>query len=98
MSSRRIFLHPGFVRSATDGDRHWIGSRQLADLYGVPFRDCLVVDDELGLTVGPSGFPMPRGYRERPDDLHLAPRRDGNYSLERAQLEQAPVVDDEVGA
>ena len=35
-------LCPGWVRSRTDGDAHFIGARQLAHLYGVSMAECLV--------------------------------------------------------
>ena len=38
-------LHPGYVISQNDGDRHFIGAARLADLYRVHLSEC-VVDDE----------------------------------------------------
>ncbi len=40
---KKYVLHPGFVFSATDGDRHYITARQLAKLWGVPMNMCFVV-------------------------------------------------------
>lgn len=63
----RYVLHPGYVYSQNDGDRHFIGGPRLAALYGVDIRDC-VFGDVLQ-------------YREQEGDIHLRPRRNGNYSL-----------------
>ena len=66
----RYVLHPGYVRSATDGQDHFIGGVQLAALYGVNILDLYGVV-----------FGHRPGYREQPGDVHLHPRYDGNYSL-----------------
>ena len=66
----RYVLHPGYVTSATDGQKHFVGGQRLAALYGVDIRDrwAVVFGDE------PS-------YRELPGDVHLRPRHDRNYGL-----------------
>jgi len=66
----RYVLHPGYVTSATDGQRHWISGTRLAVLHGLDSRDWRGVV-----------FAGERGYRELPGDVHLYPRRDGNYTL-----------------
>ena len=63
----RYVLHPGRVTSAADGQEHFVGGPQLAALYGVDIRDVVFGDRP--------------GYRERPGDVHLHPRWDGDYSL-----------------
>lgn len=63
----RYVLHPGYVYSANDGDRHFIGALRLAGLYGVDIRDCVLGD-------------VPQ-YREQKGDIHLRPNRSANYSL-----------------
>jgi len=35
-------LCPGWITSQNDGDQHYIDSLQLARLYGVSLRDCLI--------------------------------------------------------
>lgn len=60
-------LEPGWVRSRTDGDRHYIGAAQLAALYGVPLRRCLVLTH--------LGARLPEGA------ILLTPRSDGDYRL-----------------
>jgi len=71
-SARRIFVHPGHVVSRTDGDLHFIPAGRLAELYGVRLRDCIVVDKH-----DPQNHQ--HGYKNRDGDIHLYPRRDGDY-------------------
>lgn len=65
----RYVLHPGFVFSKNDDDRHFIDARTLARLYDVPLKDCVVIDQSQ------------RGYRQHPEDVHLRPDYSGNYEL-----------------
>lgn len=37
---KRFCIHPGFVVSANDGDRHYISYPKLIELYGVNPKDC----------------------------------------------------------
>ena len=67
MSRAKYALHPGFVTSETDGDRHWITGAQLARCYGIPLGECTIVH--------PGDEPvLARGV------LHLGPRRRGDYA------------------
>lgn len=68
LTAVRYVIHPGFVVSRTDLDRHYIGAGQLRELYRVP-RDARVVVVR----------PFEPGYREQPGDVHLRPRFDGDY-------------------
>ena len=61
-------LFPGNVRSANDGQKHFIGAPQLAQLYGVNYRECMVVYEE-----------HLHEYRAKPHHIHLHPRYDGQY-------------------
>lgn len=61
-------LHPGYVRSTSDGKEHYIGTSQLIQLYGLPDGMFRVVHPELR-------DPRP----PQPDDIHLYPREDGRY-------------------
>lgn len=63
---KRFVLCPGYVRSITDGDLHYISSGQLARLYGVNLRDCFVDDGKRP------------GYNGR-EFVHLFPRTGGKY-------------------
>jgi hypothetical protein len=66
---RRFVIHPGWVTSRTDGDRHFITAPVLARLYGV--RDYVVADQ--------------RGHRPEPGDVDLYPRFDGDYRVPEAE-------------
>lgn len=66
-------LCPGYVRSANDGDRHFINADQLACLYHVKRSDCTVMPEDS------------RGWQPPNDAYYLRPRYDGRYALpERA--------------
>jgi len=69
---KRYILHPGYVESKNDGQRHFIGAAELSRLYGVDMRNC-VIDDESGLGM--------RGVRPAPTDVHLYPSYHGDYTL-----------------
>lgn len=43
MAEQKYLLFPGYVRSKVDGDEHFIGAVQLAQLHGVDLRECVVV-------------------------------------------------------
>ena len=77
---KRYLLCPGTVRSATDGDYHYITATNLAQLYGVPMDRCVVLPDR----------DTPWEIRDRMrylemvakgEMLKLAPRANGNYTL-----------------
>ena len=63
----RVVLHPGFIFSSHDGQRHYIGTGELARLYRLRASDDVVVSD-------PSHRRQPKG-----DDIHLYPSYDGSY-------------------
>lgn len=73
-------LHPGMVISKRDGDHHFIDAHQLARLYRVSPRECVVV---------PRNVEQGRERQhqllldriERMGLIHLHPRYDGNYQL-----------------
>jgi len=70
-------LHPGYIISQNDGDKHYIGARKLARLYGVQLDECYIVDtsDRLNL------------YQMiDPDNVftHLYPDYKGNYKVPEA--------------
>ena len=72
----RYALYPGPVTSRTDGQRHHVSARQLAALYGVDLRECLVV------TQADLEHPGMRDFCARAATLvALRPRYDGDYSL-----------------
>lgn len=71
----RYVLHPGIVRSKYDGQNHYVGIGRLANLYGVPMRECVVAHDRIRL-MGLSDAQLDRM-------VHLYPREDGDYELRR---------------
>lgn len=61
---KRFAVYPGFVRSISDGQQHYISGGQLIKLYGLPEQDCYIVRNIPGEQVDPSLFPLfplPRG-------------------------------------
>jgi hypothetical protein len=67
MRKVRYIIHPGNIISRKDGDEHFVGAKQLANLYGVNLAECIVADGvrDRGLDAG--------------DYIHLGPRFDGEY-------------------
>lgn len=63
-------LHPGFVNSKTDGERHFITATMLAKLYGVKITECLVCRAD-----------HPSYGNNNKELISLSPREDGNYDL-----------------
>lgn len=43
---KRYRIHPGHVRSAHDGQEHYIPAHRLISLYRVPPDECVIVDPE----------------------------------------------------
>ena len=76
---KRYVLHPGYIKSRSDGDWHYIDAYRLAKLYGVPLHECIVVDAN-----------RPETFRSR--DLsgfkHLYPREDGKYRSYKGDLNE----------
>ena len=68
----RYVLCPGWVKSKSDGDLHYITAPRLAQLYGVRVNDCAVWDSEK---------PQPGG---RPEGIYLYPDYHGDYRLPNA--------------
>jgi hypothetical protein len=64
----RYVLHPDYIDSKTDGQRHFIDARGLRQLYRVP----------LGAQVAVSQGNV---VEEMPGDVHCYPREDGNYPV-----------------
>ncbi len=69
---KKVMLHPNFVISKSDGDKHFIGASQLARLYGVlPTDDVRTYDPK-----------NPMNDERRPENanvIHLYPNREGEY-------------------
>jgi hypothetical protein len=78
MNSPKYLIMPGQVKSATDGQSHFISAFKLMNLYGVRLRDCLIY---------PTGSSTRDQIRQRELDrrtelIRLGPRNDGKYQLE----------------
>ena len=72
MKKPKYALHPGFVDSWTDSDRHYITGHELARCYGLTPEQYFIWDVEREATyVG----------RKWEDYIHLFPRHDGDYRL-----------------
>lgn len=65
----KYILCPEYVVSQSDGDLHYIGTAQLARLYGLRPHEWIDGSDLRG--------------RDTTGMIHLHPRTDGNYTLER---------------
>lgn len=75
MTKPEYALYPGPVISKMDGDEHYIGAAQLAQLYGVRLSQCIVIH--------PEDFKKPwqRGLIARAAQLPaLRPRYSGDYA------------------
>jgi len=72
----KFAVHPGDTISRNDGQRHYIGSGQLLQLYNVPQEMCLIWDSE-----------KPESYRGVIWEkyYHLYPRADGKYELPKVR-------------
>lgn len=70
MAKKLIALHPGYVESKVDGDRHFISAPQLAGLYNVSLNKCVVWD-----------YKRPETFlgRDAKDYYHASPLYSGNY-------------------
>lgn len=64
----KYVLHPGYVKSISDGDVHYISAQKLAALYGVDFKKCIIYIDSLANKAYPEG-----------DYMHLFPNYNGKY-------------------
>jgi hypothetical protein len=67
---KKYVIHPGLVKSKSDGDVHFISSARLCELYGVRWEECIK---------GRPGWE--RGYTPefRSTLIHLAPDSTGEY-------------------
>lgn len=64
---KKYVLHPGYVFSRIDNDKHYISSDKLKKLYNVDQAECVEF------------IPL-RPYPDQDKMIHLYPRYDGNYS------------------
>ncbi len=66
---KKYLVIPGWVKSKTDGDRHYITARELMQLYKVPPNECVVFDIR---------FPDKMYYEGL---IELKPSYNGDYTL-----------------
>lgn len=74
MSARRYIIHPGYIISEADGDRRYVGFHDLVRLYGFRKSACIFFPTE-------PARQMALGHK--PTDIHLFPREDGDYKIEK---------------
>ena len=70
----KYVLSPGWVRSASDGQSHYISAPRLAQLYGVKLADCIVANEECSFYEQLSGL-------RHVALVSLGPKSNGDYSL-----------------
>ncbi len=66
----KYVLHPGFIRSETDGEEHYVSADKLAKLYKINYFECFVASED-------SIKPIPND----PELIHLYPKYDGKYII-----------------
>ena len=66
--AKRFAIHPGYVRSSTDGQLHYISGGMLIGLYDLDYRECFIVTGNFGEIVDPELMPLfplqEGGYKE----------------------------------
>ena len=69
----KYIVHPGYVRSKNDRDKHFISYDRLIELYGVNPKECVDARSEYS--------------RSKPceDCIDLKPKYDGNYTLPKVK-------------
>ena len=82
--STKYLVYPGYVRSRSDGDIHFITAQMLMRLYGVRPDECIVVrPDDI------EEYQLRAYSQEFLSSLkHLVPRSDGNYERVSAQSKE----------
>ncbi len=73
---KKYLLHPGYVVSKTDGDRHYITSQMLMKLYNVPPKDCVTY------------IPFRRCTYDQDKLIDLYPMASGKYKDMQKQEEE----------
>lgn len=69
----KYVVHPGWMKSKTDGDWHYIGFGRLCQLYGLKPTQYIINAKRSDHPTLPPIWPD--------DAIHLYPRYDGNYQL-----------------
>jgi general stress protein YciG len=71
---KKFLVIPGTITSKSDGDRHFIGARELMRLYRVKQEECVVMSEEDVVRYNPYSSKYPMNL------VRLEPRYDGDYS------------------
>ena len=69
MSGKKYIAYGEWVKSENDGDWHYISAKRVAELYGVPLNETILV--------GANNI----GILPTEDLIVLTPRFDGDYTL-----------------
>lgn len=79
--AKKYAVAPGYVKSKSDSDVHFVSAKSLINLYHVNPRDCIIMDTDAYF--GDESSEAMRGYsKELLDSLvWLTPSYDGNYTL-----------------
>lgn len=77
---KKYVVCPGYIRSATDGQRHFITARALAELYGVPANECVTYDYDQAAKS--PAYEQTNEWKLELIPLH--PKSDGKYKLPEA--------------
>ena len=64
---KKYILHPGYIYSIFDGDKHYVSAFQLCLLYGVTWSKCVVASP----------------YNGDGNLIPLYPKSNGNYNLKK---------------
>ena len=75
-SDAKYVLVPGTVKSATDGQEHYITADRLIELYRVPRSECVTYDTRIALT--DEGYEYRNKWKLELKALY--PKSDGNYT------------------
>lgn len=70
-------IFPDFVRSQTDGDKHFITAKQLMFLYGVHPNECFIVENNKHFRQ----YDYDLDYVRDNNLIILRPSHSGNYKL-----------------
>ncbi len=76
MKKKKYLIIPGNVTSQVDGDIHYVSPKDLMALYKVSPEECEILDKR----VISSFHSIDTAY---PGLIHLFPRSDGNYKLDK---------------
>lgn len=78
----KYVIVPGYVRSTTDGQLHYVGVAHLAELYGVrPSDFCTLPELDHHRHSSIIAYTNMTARIERGELIELYPRRDGDYRL-----------------